>query len=41
MDDARPRDRILADLEQHFATETFYTDLDQVLREFVDDLRQL
>ena len=41
MADARPHDRILADLTQHFTTETIYADLDQVLREFVEELRQL
>lgn len=41
MADARPRDRILAELKQHFVTEIVYAELDQVLREFVEELRQL
>ena len=41
MADARPRERILTDLEQHFSTVPVYRDVDQVLREFVEELRQL
>lgn len=41
MADARPSERILADLEQHFRAVPIYRDLDQVLREFVEELRQL
>lgn len=41
MPDARSRDRILSDLEKHFAAETIYVNLDQVLREFVEEVRQL
>ena len=39
--DARPRDRILADLEKHFSTCTIYRDVDQVLESFIEELRQL
>lgn len=41
MRDARSRARIRADLKMHFATETIYANLDQVLMEFVEELRQL
>ncbi len=41
MADARPPDRIIADLREHFASEPIYADLDQILREFVEELRQL
>lgn len=41
MQDARSSDKILDDLKQHFATATVYADLDQVLKEFLAELRQL
>lgn len=41
MGDARPRDRILADLEEHFSTVTIYHSLDQLMNDFIDRLRQL
>ena len=41
MADARPPDRIIADLREHFASEPIYADLDQILREFIEELRQL
>lgn len=41
MGDARPRDKILADLGEHFSTGTIYRDLDQILKGFIDELRQL
>jgi hypothetical protein len=41
MKDARSRDQILSDLKKHFASETIYANLAQVLREFVEELRQL
>ncbi len=41
MANARPPDRIIADLREHFASEPVYADLDQILREFVEELRQL
>jgi len=41
MANARPRSTILRDLRQHFKKEAVYTKLDQVLREFVEELRQL
>ena len=41
MGDARPRDQILDDLRQHFLTCTVYRDLEQILDEFINELRQL
>ena len=41
MANARPPDRIIADLRVHFANEPVYADLDQILREFVEELRQI
>ncbi len=41
MVDAKPRDQIEAELKAHFDTVPVYKDLDQVLREFVEELRQL
>ena len=41
MVDARPRDQILADLGEHFSTGTIARDLNQVLKGFIDELRQL
>lgn len=41
MADAKPSKQIQAELKKHFATEAIYTDLDQVLKEFVEELRQL
>lgn len=41
MADARSRGRILGDLKKHFSTAAIYTDLDQVLRDFIEELRQL
>lgn len=41
MVDARPRDRILKDLELHFESAPIYESLDEVLRSFVDELSQV
>lgn len=41
MADAHSRGRILSDLKEHFSTVSIYTDLDQVLRDFIEELRQL
>ncbi len=41
MVDAKPRGQIEAELKVHFDTVPVYKDLDQVLREFVEELRQL
>jgi len=41
MADARHRERILADLKTHFASEIVYGDLGRILKEFVEELRQL
>ncbi len=41
IEDARSSDRILADLERHFSTVKIYTDIDEVMRGFMDELRQL
>lgn len=41
MPNAKPHDQILAELENHFRTQIVYADLNQVLREFIEELRQL
>jgi len=41
MGDAKPHKQIIGDLGRHFATEDVYTDLDQVLRGFIEELKQL
>ncbi len=41
MVDARPRARILADLAEHFSAATIYRDLDRLLKDFIDEPRQL
>lgn len=40
MDDARPRDRIIADLAAHFEIHEIYRSVDPILWSFVDELRQ-
>ena len=39
--DARPREHILAGLAEHFLNSTIYRDINQVLKSFIDELRQL
>jgi hypothetical protein len=39
--DARPKARIMSDLAKHFANTRIYNDLNDVLREFLDGLRQI
>lgn len=41
MKDARPPEQIIANLAAHFASVPIYADVDQVLRGFIDELRQL
>ena len=41
MPDARPKQQILEDIESHLDTTTIYHDLDDVVRVFMRDLRQL
>jgi len=41
MKDARPRSQILSDLASHFGSTTIYTDLDGVMHDFIEELRQL
>ena len=41
MKDARPRARILADLRSHLSSVTTYDDVDQILKAFLEELRQL
>lgn len=41
MRDARPREQIIMDLKKHFSQVDVYSNLDQVLREFVEELRQI
>ncbi len=41
LEDARPRERILADLAAHFSGGTIYPDADRLLKGFIDELRQL
>lgn len=40
MGDARPRARILADLEKHFSIAPVYRDLNELLKDFIGRLRQ-
>jgi hypothetical protein len=40
MADAKARDQILADIEQHFQMQPVYASLPQILRDFVEELRQ-
>ena len=41
LEDARPRKRILHDLAAHFSGGTTYSDVDPLLKSFIDELRQL
>lgn len=41
MQDARPSQQILDDLQRHFSTAKVYASLDDVMRGFMDELRQL
>ena len=41
MSDARSRDRILTELTKHFSISTIYRDINQVLKSFIDELRQI
>lgn len=41
LEDARPSEKILADLKAHFSTGTIYRNMDRLLKSFVDELRQL
>jgi len=40
-EDARGRDRILSDLKKHFGATRIFKSIDDVLKEFVEELRQL
>ena len=41
MGDARARPQIIADLEVHYSTRVIYRDVNQILKDFVDELAQL
>lgn len=41
MKDARAPEQILTDLEEHFSTVKIYPEIDQVMQDFMEELRQL
>ena len=41
MGDARSREQILADLASHFLKSEIYRDVDEILKSFIAELRQL
>ncbi len=41
MQDARSKEKILADIESHFASARIYRNLDQFLKDFLAELGQL